>query len=67
MGLGYDPNNARITGSGFTVKYVVNATGDRWFIPYNENASKSDQVSQCNTIAGHTADDSDVASEQVAS
>ena len=23
MGLGYDPNNARITGSGFTVKYAV--------------------------------------------
>ena len=64
MGLAYNPDQR---ANDFQVKYVVNATGDRWFIPYNENASKSDQVSQCNTIAGHTADSSDVASEQVAS
>ena len=64
MGLAYNPDQR---ANDFQVKYVVNTTGDRWFIPYNDNASKADQVAQCNVIAGHTADDSDVASEQVAS
>ena len=59
-----DPENR---ANAMQTKYAVSTTGDRWFIPYNENASKSDQVSQCNTIAGHTADSTDVASEQVAS
>ena len=64
MGLAYNPDQR---ANDFQVKYVVKTTGDRWFIPYNDNASKSDQVAQCNKVAGHTVDDSDVASEQVAS
>jgi len=64
MGLAYNPDQR---ANDFQVKYVVNTTGDRWFIPYNDSDTTSNQVAQCNKIAGHTADDSDVASEQVAS
>lgn len=35
-----------------TVEYVVNATGDRWFIPYNDQASKANQVTRCSTVVG---------------
>ena len=40
------------------VKYKVNATGDRWFIPYNDNDTKAAQVTQCSKVVGNTADDS---------
>jgi hypothetical protein len=62
--MAYNPDQR---ANDFQVQYVVNTTGDRWFIPYNDNDSKADQVTQCNKLAGHTADDSDVASELVAS
>ena len=38
------------------VKYKVNATGDRWFIPYNDNGTKAAQVAQCSKVVGNTAD-----------
>ena len=36
MSKAYDPS-ARI--DTMQVKYKVNATGDRWFIPYNDNGT----------------------------
>ena len=36
---------------GLTVEYVVKATGDRWFIPVNSDASKSDQAAQCQKMS----------------
>ena len=40
------------------VKFKVNATGDRWFIPYNDNDTKANQVSQCSKVVGNTTDTS---------
>jgi len=50
---GYDPANRP---NAMQVKYKVNATGDRWFIPYNDNASMAAQVAQCSKVVGNTAD-----------
>ena len=53
MSKAYDPSaraNARV------VKYKVNATGDRWFIPYNDTGTKAAQVTQCSKVVGNTAD-----------
>ena len=44
MSKAYDPS-AR--ANAMVVKYKVNATGDRWFIPYNDNGTKAAQVAQC--------------------
>ena len=51
MSKAYDPsarNNAMV------VKYKVNTTGDRWFIPYNDNGTKAAQVAQCSKVVGNT-------------
>ena len=40
------------------VKYKVNASGDRWFIPYNDNGTTAAQVTQCSKVVGNTADGS---------
>ena len=51
----YDPSardNAMVTN------YYVNTDGDRWFIPYNDNDTKAEQVAQCSKIVGNTADGS---------
>ena len=66
MAIIYNPKAASRADT-FQIEYMINKTGDRWFIPYNDTDTKSNQVTQCNKVAGHTADDSDVASEQVAS
>ena len=61
MSKAYDPS-AR--DNAMVVKYKVNATGDRWFIPYNTEGSgvqgttKANQVSQCSKGVGNTADTS---------
>ena len=55
MSKAYDPS-AR--ANDMVVKYKVNATGDRWFIPYNDNDTKAAQVTQCSKVVGNTADDS---------
>ena len=55
MSKAYDPS-ARI--DTMQVKYKVNATGDRWFIPYNDNGTTAEQVAQCSKVVGNTADDS---------
>ena len=55
MSKAYDPS-AR--ANAMVVKYKVNATGDRWFIPYNDNDTKANQVSQCSKVVGNTTDTS---------
>ena len=49
MAKAYDPS-AR--ANGFHVEYMVNATGDRWFIPYSSSKSSADQVTNCSTLVG---------------
>ena len=55
MSKAYDPS-AR--DNAMVVKYKVNATGDRWFIPYNDAGTKAAQVAQCCKVVGDTADGS---------
>ena len=55
MSKAYDPS-AR--ANDMVVKFKVNATGDRWFIPYNDNGTKAEQVAQCSKVVGNTADTS---------
>ena len=53
MSKAYDPS-AR--ANAMAVNYKVNATGDRWFIPYNDNGTKAAQVTQCSKVVGNTTD-----------
>jgi len=59
MSKAYDPS-AR--NDAMVVKYKVNASGDRWFVPYNTDGSgvagttKANQVTWCSKIVGDTAD-----------
>ena len=53
MSKAYDPS-AR--SNDMEVKYKVNATGDRWFIPYNDAGTKAAQVAQCSKVVGNTTD-----------
>ena len=62
MSKAYDPS-AR--NDAMVVKYMVKTTGDRWFIPYNDNGTKAAQVTQCSKVVGNTADES-VAGAEVA-
>ena len=55
MSKAYDPS-AR--ANDMVVKFKVNATGDRWFIPYNDNDTKANQVAQCSKVVGNTTDTS---------
>ena len=64
MSKAYDPS-AR--ANAMVVKYMVKTTGDRWFIPYNDNESKSAQVSQCSQVVGNTTDGTVVGAETVGS
>ena len=62
MSKAYDPS-AR--NDAMVVKYMVKTTGDRWFIPYNDNGSKSAQVTQCSNVVGDTADGTVAGAESV--
>ena len=53
MPKAYDPS-AR--DNAMRVKYKVNATGDRWVIPYNDAGTKAAQVAQCSKVVGNTTD-----------
>jgi len=53
MSKAYDPD-AR--NDAMVVKFKVNTAGDRWFIPYNDNASMAAQAAQCSKIVGDTND-----------
>ena len=55
MSKAYDPS-AR--NDAMVVKYMVSTSGDRWFIPYNDNATTAAQVTQCSKVVGNTADES---------
>jgi|TARA_R100001530_G_C4228483_1_gene131988 hypothetical protein len=63
MGKAYDPS-AR--ANDFQVEYKINATGDRWFIPYNDNGTTAAQVTQCSAMCGDTTDGSVAGSAAVA-
>ena len=52
MPKAYDPSTR---DNAMRVKYKVNATGDRWFIPYNDTGTKAAQVTQCTKLVGKTA------------
>ena len=51
MAKAYDP---KARADDFHVQYVVNTTGDRFFIPYNDSASMADQLARCKTMTGKT-------------
>ena len=58
----YDPSARPNT---MRTKYKVNTTGDRWFIPYNDNGTMAEQLAQCNKVVGTTANGSqDAGAEQ---
>ena len=53
MPKAYDPS-AR--DNAMVVKYKVNASGDRWFIPYNDQGTTAAQAAQCSKVVGTEAD-----------
>ena len=63
--MAYNPKPAS-RANDFQIQYMVNTTGDRWFIPYNDNDSKADQVTQCDKIVGDTDDGTPAGAESVA-
>ena len=69
MGLAYNPGTGSKSNraNDFQVEYMINKTGDRWFIPYNNNASMADQVTQCDKLVGDTTDGSEFGSGVVPS
>ena len=42
----YDPKNVTVVD-----KYVVNQSGDRWFIPVNDEETMSQQLDQCEELS----------------
>ena len=55
MSKAYDPSARPNT---MRTKYKVNTTGDRWFIPYNDNGTMAEQLAQCKNQVGKTTDGS---------
>ena len=64
MGMAYNPRDAS-RANDFQVQYAVSTTLDRWFIPYNDNASMADQLAQCKKLVGQTTDGTDCGVESV--
>ncbi len=62
MSKAYDPS-AR--ANAMVVTYKVKTAGDRWFIPYNDNDTKANQVAQCSKVVGNTTDASVAGAESV--
>ena len=58
MSIIYNPKPAS-RANDFQIEYMVNTTGDRWFIPYNDNDSTADQLAQCKKMVGTTTYGSD--------
>ena len=52
MAMAYNPSTRE---NDFQVRYVVNTTGDRWFIPYNNNKTTATQAADCSVLCGDTA------------
>ncbi len=63
MAMAYNPSTRE---NDFQVRYVVNTTGDRWFIPYNNNKTTATQTADCSVLCGDTTDSSVCGSELVA-
>ena len=63
MAMAYNPSTRE---NDFQVRYVVNTTGDRWFIPYNNNKTTATQITNCTTLCGGTDDTTPCGSEFVA-
>jgi len=55
MSIIYNPKAAS-RANDFQIEYMINTTGDRWFIPYNDSGSTTAQVALCNTVVGNTTD-----------
>ena len=55
MGMAYNPDQR---ANDFQVEYKINATGDRWFIPYNDSATTAAQLAQCKNQVGKTTNGS---------
>ena len=55
MSKAYDPS-AR--PNAMRTKYNVRTSGDRWFIPYNDNATTAPQLAQCKNQVGKTTNGS---------
>ena len=64
MGMGY---RGKARDNDIQVKYVVKTSGDRWFIPYNNNSSTADQLARCKVMSGKKTGPADAGSELVAS
>jgi len=47
----FDPD---AKAAAMRTKYMVSTTGDRWFIPYNDQASTADQLAQCKKVVGYS-------------
>ena len=68
MGLAYNPgSNGTNRADANSVEYMVNTSGDRWFIPYNDNDSMADQLAQCKNMVGNTNDGTDYGAQVVVS
>ena len=46
---GYNP---KYRDANMITKYMVSTSGDRWFIPYNSEASTAAQLAQCKLQVG---------------
>ena len=64
MSKAYAPSTRN---DAMVVKYMVKTAGDRWFIPYNDNDTKADQVTQCSQVVGNTNDGTVAGAETVGS
>ena len=53
--------------NAMVVKYYIKTSGDRWFIPYNDNDTTANQVTRCSAVVGPTADGSVAGAAVVAS
>ena len=60
--MAYDPSTRTLA-----VEYMVSTTGDRWFIPQDNNKTMANQLATCNTLVGVNASDENVGSEVVSS
>ena len=66
MSIIYNPKAASRADT-FQIEYMINKTGDRWFIPYNDNDTMANQAARCNVMVGNTTDGSSCGSGVVPS
>ena len=66
MSIIYNPKPASRADS-FQIEYMVNRSGDPWYIPYNDNGTPAEKVARCKTMVGTTTDGTDCGSGVVPS